>query len=90
MIQFQAKGTFNLTKATKVSSHQLPYYNVETFAVPFTGEFDGPRIRNAMNRAFGAGRGNWGSAVGGFSSAQNVRDNGDGTFLFDQFYHLGD
>ncbi len=84
-------GAMKLTEQIKVGdTQQTAYYDITTYHVPYRGTFDAGRIHRVLNDRFGAGRGIWGSAVGGYCSAENIRDLGNGVFAYDKYYHIGD
>lgn len=85
-------GTLLWSKREQVGPvKQDAWYDRYTYRVPVVGTVDSNKIHNALQRKFQDRAGGlWGSAVGGFCSVASVKDNGDGTVMVEQFYHIGD
>lgn len=83
------QGAISWRKAQVIEGRyvQSAWYDHTFYKVPFRGTFNRGAIINALNsRVFRPS----GSAAGGFCSAADAKDLGDGTCEVEVLYHIGD
>ena len=78
-------------KRERLETKQSAWYDHTMYRVPIVGKPDINRFYSELSKKYNKGAGSLlGSSVGGYCTLGSVKDNGDGTLMVEEIYHIGD
>jgi hypothetical protein len=87
----EPEGAVLWDKREVMETKQSSWYDHTMYRVPILGKPDIYKFTSDLNQKYNKRAGSLlGSSVGGYCTLGSVKDNGDGTLMVEEIYHIGD